>query len=213
MSKILIIEDDKNTVKALKELLGEHTIYWSENGQDAIKEMKKQKIDLVILDLMLPQLNGIELLKQKIFDEIPVIAVTAKNEIESEVKCYELGIRNYIRKPFEPRVLKTIIENILNPIRETKIKYRNIEVDLLKKTVSKDRKNIELTPKEYNLLVFLLQNIDIALFRQEILDYVWGIDEEIETRTVDVHIQKLRKKLNLEKEIISISKVGYRLEK
>lgn len=215
MSKILIVEDDLLISKAMDEILDNHKIFHAYDGQTALNMINSNHFDLILLDLMLPKLNGIEIVKNISLDIIPtIIVISAKTDLQSELDCYKLGIRNYIYKPVEYIKLKTIVESVLNPNSQKGIlKYKNIKLDLSKKQVFLDNTLIPLTPKEYQLFNLLYKKQGQTICRDEILDEIWGIECDINTRVVDVNIQKLRSNLNLEKEIVTVSKVGYRLEK
>lgn len=214
MSKILVIDDEIEIFENIKIILKEHTIKYANNAEEALKILEKEHIDLIILDIMLPVMDGIEFLEKTIYINIPTIAVSGIDDTFIRQKCYKLGIMNFITKPFENNELRAIVEGILNPIKkETKIKYKNIQIDLSKKEVKINTKTVELTPKEYNVFVYLIKHQDIAVSREDILNNVWNDNFEIETRTVDVTIANIRKKLKLKNEIKTVSKVGYLLEK
>lgn len=214
MSKILIVEDDILIAKAIAEVLNNYKIFHAYDGETALNMINTKHFDLILLDLMLPKLNGIEIIKNISLDIVPtIIAISAKTDLESELDCYKLGIRNYIYKPVENIKLKTIVESVLNPKSQKRIlKYKNIKLDLSKNQVFLDNILIPLTPKEYQLFNLLYKKQGQTISREQILDEIWGIDCVIDTRVVDVNIQQLRKNLNLAKEIVTVSKVGYRLE-
>lgn len=214
MSKILIVEDDILIAKAMARVLNNYKISHAYDGETALNMINTNHFDLILLDLMLPKLNGIDIIKNISLDIIPtIVTISAKTDLQSELTCYELGIRNYIHKPVEYIKLKTIVESILNPISKNNIlKYKNIKLDHYKKQVFLDDTLILLTPKEYQLFNLLYKHKGQTISREQILDEIWGIECNIDTRVVDVNIQKLRKNLNLDKEIVTVSKVGYRLE-
>lgn len=214
MSKILIVEDDVLIAKAMARVLNNYKVFNAYDGETALNMINSNHFDLILLDLMLPKLDGIDIIKNISLDIRPtIITISAKTDLQSELTCYELGIRNYIHKPVEYIKLKTIVESILNPISQKSIlRYKNIKLDLFKKQVFLDNALICLTPKEYQLFYLLYKNQGQTISREQILDEIWGIECTIDTRVVDVNIQKLRKNLNLDKEIVTVSKVGYRLE-
>lgn len=214
MPKILIVEDDVLIAKAMARVLNNYKVFNAYDGETALNMINSNHFDLILLDLMLPKLDGIDIIKNISLDIRPtIITISAKTDLQSELTCYELGIRNYIHKPVEYIKLKTIVESILNPISQKSIlRYKNIKLDLFKKQVFLDNALICLTPKEYQLFYLLYKNQGQTISREQILDEIWGIECTIDTRVVDVNIQKLRKNLNLDKEIVTVSKVGYRLE-
>lgn len=217
MIKILIVEDDKNIATLIKDTLklANYNADNCYNGKIAINQIEEKEYDIIILDIMLPELDGFEIMEKIKNRNIPVIFVSAKEDIESVIKGLKMGAQDYIRKPFEPMELLVRIENILKRLdkQEKEYQYKDIKIDTSKRSVKKGEEEIALTLKEFQLLELLIKNINIALSREEILNRVWGISAEIETRTVDYHIQQLRKKLGLKEEIVTVNKIGYRLEK
>lgn len=176
--------------------------------------IEQNRYDLILLDVMLPKANGYELMEYIRPLEIPVIFITAKCTVSDKVKGLKLGADDYLVKPFEIVELLARVEAVLRRYNKTenKIVLGDVVVDTQSRTVMKNGKNIELTMKEYQLLLLFAQNRHIALFRETIFEKVWESDYMGDTRTVDLHVQRLRKKLGWEKEIKAIYKVGYRLE-
>ncbi len=215
MCKILIVEDDKNICQLITDTLSlnENLLTSCVNdGEKALEKLESEIYDLIILDIMIPKINGFDVFEKIKNLEIPVIFLTAKTDIESKIKALRNGAQDYITKPFEPLELLARVELRLKKQKNT-IKYKDITINIKERTVLQNNKKIDLAPKEYELLLLLIQNTGYALSREYILKTVWDIDTLIETRTIDYHIQQLRKKLNLKNEIIAINKVGYRLEK
>lgn len=214
MAKILIVEDEKNISTLIKDTLnlGNYETDCAFDGEEALKKIKDYQYDLLILDIMLPKLDGFQVIQHIQNKQIPIIFLSAKDDVATIVKGLKSGAQDYMTKPFEPLELLARIELRLGKQEKIK-KYKQIEIHLEERTVYLQSQKIDLTPKEYDLLVLLLQNIDKALTREEILDKVWEINTEIETRTVDYHIQQLRRKLDLKNDIITVSKIGYRLER
>ncbi len=217
MNKILIVEDEiaiSDLIKIELEMKGYkcETVY---DGEKAADYLESKKYDLVLLDIMLPNVDGYELLKYiKQISEIPVIFLTAKNQTIDKINGLNLGADDYVTKPFEVRELIARIEAVLrryNKVNETQ-KIYNIEVNVVARTVKKDGKEVSLTPKEFDLLELLIQNKNFALYRETMFEKVWGEDFEFETRTLDLHIQRLRKKLDLKDKIKTVYKIGYMLE-
>ena len=170
--------------------------------------------DMAVVDIMLPGKNGFALMEDFKKKDIPVIYLTAKDDVASKVKGLKLGAEDYMVKPFEMLELLVRIEKVLERTGRARkvLTIRNIMVDMQSHQVYKDGLPVSLKPMEYDLFVLLLQNKNIALGREELLKRVWGEDYLGESRTVDVHIGQLRKKLELYDEIRTIPKLGYRLE-
>lgn len=216
-NKILVIEDDQ----AIAELLcmnltaaGYETAAaydWEEAQQ--LLECHKDA-DLALVDIMLPGKDGFALMETFRKRKLPVIFLTARGDVASKVKGLRLGAEDYMVKPFEVLELLVRIEKVLERTGRAKkiLAIRDVEVDTAQHLVKKGGCPVSLKPMEYDLLVLLLQNRNVALGREEILNRVWGADFLGESRTVDVHIGQLRKKLGLFEEIHTIPKLGYRLE-
>lgn len=213
---ILIIEDDysiANLIKTYVSMVG-YEASIATNGECALRMLKEEKYSIVLLDLMLPHISGEEILEHIKRIGIPIIVISAKSSLTERVKLLRAGADDYITKPFESADLTARIEAVLRRYEKGSavLQFNDVEVDENKHKVKKNSQIIDLTPKEYDLLCFFLKNRDKALVKEEILNKVWGTDSYIETRTVDVHVQRLRKKLNLHDEIKTITKVGYILE-
>ncbi len=204
--KILIVEDDKHIAQLVKYNL-EKSGFACEvaiTGEDALSILDKQFKDLVILDLMLPRMNGFEACKRikndKKLESIPVIMLTAKNEEVDRIIGFELGVDDYIVKPFSPRELVLRIKAILNrgkpksSIKEI-LNVNTLKVDCPSCKVTIDQKKIKLTAMEFKLLVTLIKQKGRVQSRDRLLDDVWNLDANVTTRTVDTHIKRLRQKL------------------
>lgn len=215
MKRILVVEDEENISKLISDTLslGGYTVECAFDGELAVKKIQEGDFSLVILDIMLPKLDGFEVMEKINKKVIPVIFLSAKDDVSTIVKGLQEGGVDYMTKPFEPLELLARVELRIKEQTSQIYRYKDITVNDEERCVSKDNQKIALTPKEYDLFLLLLKNIGIALSRDTILDKVWGINEEIETRTVDYHIQQLRKKLNLKNEINTVNKIGYRIEK
>ena len=215
MAYILVAEDEQAIndliYKNLK-LVG-HTVEQAFDGAQALERIKENSYDLVLLDIMMPQLSGLEV-KKLIPTEIPVIFVTAKLSVSDQLVGLGLGADDYITKPFDILVLLARVENILRRTKKnsTVFNIKDCRIDLNSRTVTKDGVEVVLTLQEFNLLEALVLNRNFALSRDKLLQLAWGYDYMGDTRTVDVHIQKLRKKLDLQNEIATVYKYGYRLE-
>ena len=214
--KILVVEDEapiRDLVSINLQLVG-YEVFTAEDGIIAQEFLEKQKVDLILLDVMIPGIDGFSLIEKIKKHNIPVIFVTAKESVLDRVKGLRLGADDYIIKPFETIELLARIEVVLRRYNKNKqiIKFKNIEVDTEQRIVNLNNKEVYLTVKEYELLVLLLQNKNMALSRDQILERVWGFEYGGETRTVDIHIQRIREKLDLKNNIKTVFKVGYRLE-
>ena len=214
MDKILIVEDEiaiNDLIKLNLELVG-YTCEQVFDGEAAILACDQQKFDLVILDIMLPKLSGFEV-KQRIND-VPVIFLSARSGINDKLTGLKLGADDYIVKPFE---ILELVERVRAVIRRTKgvtavVEFDDVVVDLSAKTVFKGGEQIFLKPKEFDLPEALINNRNLALSRDRLINLVWEFDYEGESRTVDVHVQRLRQKLGLENRLKTVYKTGYRLE-
>lgn len=211
MSKILIVEDELNISKLIEDTLAlaNYQTETSFDGEDALNKITNNKYDLILMDIMLPKMDGFEILEKLGKDDTPIIFLSAKNDVPTIVRGLKKGI-DYMTKPFEPLELLARIE--LRIGKDEKIyRYKDILVDDEKREIYKNGTIVNLSPKEYELLLIFLKNVDKVVTKEELLNKIWGIYAEIETRTVDYHIGELRKKLGLRKDLITISRVGYRL--
>lgn len=174
----------------------------------------KGNYDLILLDVMLPGKDGFEIIEEIRGREVPVIFLTAKSDVNDKVRGLRSGADDYIAKPFEAIELLARVEAVLRRAHknENVLKFRNIVADLDGRQVTLDGKPVTLTPREFSLLVFFMQNVNMAISREQLLSAVWGYSYMGENRTVDVHINLLRKKLGLHGALVTIPKVGYRLE-
>ena len=224
--KILIVEDEKDIVKMLEYNLkkeGFRTIS-AQDGEDALEYAIREHPDLIILDLMLPGMDGLEVCKELKKETktalIPMIMLTAKAQESDKVVGLELGADDYVTKPFSPRELIARIKAVLRRAKEKDklpevLRLGDLVIDLSKIAVSVKDKPVELTAKEFELLKTLIKAKGRVLSRDYLLDTIWGFDHavEIQTRTVDVHIRTLRKKLKSEaKHIVTVKNYGYRFE-
>lgn len=214
MANILIVEDEftiNELIKRNLQLVG-HTCFCVYDGKVALEEMQKDKYDLILLDVMLPERDGFSLLEHE--NRTPTIFLTAKDSLVDRIKGFSLGADDYITKPFEMLELTARVEAVLRRTKKnTKIfELENVRVEFDGHLVYRNQQMVDLTPKEYELLEVLITNRNIALSRDKLLELVWEYDFEGDCRTVDVHIQKLRKKLGWEDCIKTVYKLGYRLE-
>ncbi|MGC2871703.1 response regulator transcription factor [Ihubacter sp. mB4P-1] len=216
MANILVVEDEKsiNDLIVMNLKLAGHTCRQAFDGRQAQALFREQQPDLVLLDVMLPCGDGFSLMEQKVFGDKPVIFLTAKNGTTDKVKGLNLGADDYITKPFEAVELLARVGAVLRRTgsgqRVFQIGQTTIYLD--RRTALVDGEQAMLTNREFELLEVLIENRNLALSREQLLDLAWGYDYFGDTRTVDVHITKLRKKLKLEDAIKTIYKHGYRLE-
>lgn len=216
MIDILIVEDEESISNLIKISLTQagYNCYTAYDGEIALEKIRKNKYDLILLDVMLPKIDGFEIMNYIKELRIPVIFITAVSNIDNKVKGLKLGADDYITKPFDIYELLARVEVVLRRNNKTsnKIVYKNIEIDVTSHIVKKDKKIVDLTKKEFDLLLLLLRNKNVALYREVIYERIWGDEFFGDTRTVDLHIQRIRKKLNLDSEIKTVYKIGYRFE-
>ena len=214
--KILIVEDEKPISDLIKMSLlseGYHCtcVY---DGQEAADIIENATFDLILLDIMLPQIDGYELLQYIKFYHMPVIFITAKTDLNDRVKGLKAGAEDFISKPFEIIELLARVEAVLRRFDKAVniIVFNDIRIDTQSRIVTKNSVSINLTAKEFDLLLYLSRNKNKALYRSQIYAEVWGSEYLGDSRTVDLHIQRLRKKLSLENILVPVYKIGYRLE-
>jgi len=216
-NRILVVEDDESISKVIQKNLVStgYAVAAFDDGEKAAKTLDTDAdFDLALLDIMLPGLDGFELMGYMKHHDIPVIYLTAKADLDSKVRGLRDGAEDYIVKPFEILELLVRIEKVLERTGKMQQVFdvAGLEINILERSVRKNGQEIALKPMEFDLLVMLVKNKNIALSRERLLHGVWGVDFVGETRTVDVHIGQLRKKLGLADSIKTISKIGYRLE-
>lgn len=214
--RVLIIEDDPHIAKMLQASLSivHYDSKWCDNGDEALPLLLSGKFDLALLDVMLPERDGFELMEQAKNCPTPVIFLTARQDVTDRVKGLRLGAEDYIVKPFETVELLARIDVVLRRTHRTQaiLTYGDITLNLEKHTVQKAGQSIALTPKEFDVLAFFMQHLDIAITRNRLLAAIWGYEFAGESRTVDIHVQQVRRKLGLQDCLITIPKLGYRLE-
>ena len=215
MARILIVEDEKliNTlVKKNLELVG-HTCVSVFDGESVFDEMEKQAFDLILLDIMLPKLDGFQVI-QEMNKNIPVIFLTARGAVQDRIKGLNLGADDYIVKPFDMMELQARVESVLRRTYKSDrlFEFGNVKVDLASREVFFKGKLVDFAPQEFLLIEALIMNRNIALSRDKLLEIAWGYDFGGDTRTVDVHIHNIRKKLCWDDAVKTVYKLGYRLE-
>jgi len=213
---ILIVEDEKpisNLIRLSLKKAG-YDCTCAFDGAEAADILEQRRFDLILLDVMLPEIDGFSLMEYIRPMEIPVIFLTAKNAVNDRVKGLELGAEDYLVKPFEIIELLARVNVVLRRYNKTAAELRvgGLVIDTQAMLVSRDGETISLTPKEYELLLLFARNPGIALYRETIYERVWKEDFPYGSKTVDLHVQRLRKKLGWEDILHAVPKVGYRLE-
>ncbi|MDE7252621.1 MAG: response regulator transcription factor [Acetatifactor sp.] len=215
MLKILIAEDEEPIANLIRINLTRagYQCVWAPDGNKAADLMMNENFSLVLLDIMLPEINGYELMEYAKRLDIPVIFITALGSTEHKVKGLKMGADDYLPKPFEIVELLARVEAVLRRYQkvETTFTIDNVFVDTLSHVVRVDGEEVQLTVKEFELLLLFARNRNIALYREMIYENVWGGEYGGQSRTVDLHVQRLKKKLHWEDKIIAVYKVGYRL--
>ncbi len=218
---VLVVDDESRMRKLIKDFLvqKDFNVIEAQDGEEALNifEEKQNEIKLILLDVMMPKLDGWSVLRQiRQTSNVPIIMLTARGEEQDELFGFELGVDEYISKPFSPKILVARVEAIL---RRTKEKQNNVEdyggiiIDSDGRTVKVDEKNVEMSLREYELLKYLVDNQGIALSRDKILNNVWNYDYYGDSRTIDSHIKKIRHKLGKKgKYIETMRGVGYKFE-
>ena len=216
MTKILIVEDEKPISKLIEMSLTSagYACTCVYDGMTAADLLEEHRYDLVLLDIMLPGASGYELMDYIRPMDIPVIFLTAKTSVADRVKGLRLGADDYLGKPFEIIELLARVESVLRRYHKTEevLEAGDLVIDVVSRVVKKNGEVVNLTKKEFDLLVMFVQNRNIALFREKIYEHVWESEYTGDSRTVDLHVQRLRRKVGWEDKIKPVYKVGYRLE-
>lgn len=222
MAKILAVDDEakiRMIIKEYAEFEG-HEVSEAGDGIEAVEMVKKENFDIIIMDVMMPRLDGYSACKeiQKI-KKIPVIMLSARGEEYDKLFGFEIGVDDYVVKPFSPKELMARIRAVLNRANASKnvedvITYKGLEINFTAREVKIDGQKVSMTPKEYDLLFYLVKNMNIALSREKLLEEVWGFDFYGDDRTVDTHIKMLRNSLGEYRNlIVTLRGMGYKFEK
>ena len=222
MYKILVVDDEpkiREVIREYAEFSGSEVVE-AEDGMSAIGLCKLNDYDLIIMDVMMPKLDGFSACKEiKKIKDVPVIMLSARGEEYDKLFGFELGVDDYIVKPFSPKELMARINAVLSRFKaashsnQTTLKFDGLEINIPARTVSVDGKKVELTPKEYDLLFYLVENKNIALSRDKLLSDIWGYDFFGDDRTIDTHIKNLRNSLGPYRDyIVTLRGVGYKFE-
>ncbi len=216
MIKILIVDDEK----PICDLIHIHLSaagYHCESVQDglsAIDRIERENFDLILLDIMLPGADGFDIMEYIRPLQIPVIFITAKNDVRDKVRGLKLGAEDYLVKPFDMVELAARIEVVLRRFHKTEsvLQAGDVTVDLEARKVTRAGQPVVLTNKEYGLLVLFIQNKNVALFKEKLYEKVWEDEYIADSRTLELHVQRLRRKMGWENNLVAVYKVGYRLE-
>jgi len=216
MIKIFIVEDEKPISDLLRMSLTKagYECSCAFDGLEAADILESERFDLILLDVMLPGADGFELMEYIQHLDMPVIFITAKNMVEDRVRGLKMGAEDYIVKPFEIIELLARVETVLRRYNKLgrMIEIAGLSIDTRSMVVRRDGEEIPLTRKEYELLLLFARNPGTALYRETIYERVWGSDYFGDSRTIDLHVQRVRKKAGWEDKLQSVYKVGYRLE-
>lgn len=216
MIKILIVDDEKSICDLIDINLSAagYQCRTVQDGMKAIDMIEAENYDLILLDIMLPGVDGYDIMEYIRPLKIPVIFITAKHEVKDRVKGLKLGAEDYLVKPFDVVELVARVEVVLRRYNKTEsiLTAGDVVVDLDARTVTRAGRQVVLTNKEYGLLVLFISNKNIALFRENLYEKVWGDEYLADSRTLDLHVQRLRRKMGWEDNLVAVYKVGYRLE-
>jgi len=214
--KVLIVEDEQPIRDLIALHLSEagYKCQTAADGAVGVRKIENEKFDLILLDIMMPEIDGYELLEYIRPLDIPVIFVTAKHTLQDKVKGLRLGADDYLVKPFDMIELLARIETVLRRYHKTerRARYGDVEIDFEAHRVTKSGQPIYLTAKEFGLLALFVKHKNIALFRELLYERVWENEYDGDSRTVDLHVQRLRRKLGWDNVLVTVHKVGYRLE-
>lgn len=220
MFKILVVDDEekiREVIKTYAEFEG-HTVVEAVDGIDAVEKAREQDFDVIVMDIMMPRLDGFSAYKEiKKTKNIPVLMLSARGEEYDKLFGFEIGIDDYVVKPFSPKELMARLNVIVTrnkKLNDNRImEFEGLKIDLDGRSVSVDGERVDLTPKEYELLTYLAKNKNIALSREQLLNQVWGYDFYGDDRTVDTHIKMLRNSIkHYRKFIVTVRGVGYKFE-
>lgn len=216
MIKILIVDDEMPICDLIDMNLSAagYSCVAVQDGLSAIDEIEKNTFDLVLLDIMLPGADGYDVMEYIRPYKVPVIFISAKHEVKDRVRGLKLGADDYLIKPFDVTELLARVEAVLRRYNKTDkiITLSDVEIDVDARRVTRGGSPIPLTSKEFDLMLLFVENRNIALFRENLYERVWDDEYLANSRTLDLHVQRLRKKLGWEKNLVAVYKVGYRLE-
>lgn len=219
MLRVLVVDDEAKIREVVKEYgkVSGYEVDEANNGIDAIEMVKRNEYDCIILDIMMPELDGFSACKRiKDIKDMPIIMLSARQEEDDKLFSFDMGVDDYVTKPFSPKELMARIKAVCerhNIHSNSKYVYDGLTVDVEGRNVYIDEEKITMTPKELDLLIYLIENKNIALSREKLLKAVWNSNNYVDDRTVDTHIKMLRKDLaSYQKYIVTIRSVGYKFE-
>jgi len=222
MFKVLVVDDEEKIREVIREYaeFEGHTVFEAKDGIEAINICKKEDFDVIVMDIMMPKLDGFSAYKEiRKMKDIPVLMLSARGEEYDKLFGFEIGIDDYVVKPFSPKEVMARLNVIVNRNAKAnkkdnqKLKFDGLEIDLVGRNVYVDGIKIEMTPKEYDLLFYLVKNRNIALSRNKILNEVWGFDFFGDDRTVDTHIKMIRNSIGIYRDfIVTLRGFGYKFE-
>ncbi len=216
MIKILVVDDEKPICDLIDMNLSAAGYFCKtvQDGLKAIDIIEKEDFDLILLDIMLPGADGFDIMEYIRPLQIPVIFITAKNDVRDKVRGLKLGAEDYLAKPFEVVELLARVEVVLRRYQKnvSLLQAGDVTVDTEARVATKAGKPVVLTNKEFGLLVLFIQNKNIALFKEKLYEKVWHDEYIADSRTLELHVQRLRKKMGWEKNLVAVYKIGYRLE-
>lgn len=221
MEKLLIVDDEEKIREVLREY-GEfegYEIAEASDGMEAVNLCKTMDFDLIVMDIMMPKLDGYSAIKEiRKHKDIPVLMLSARGEEYDKLFGFEIGIDDYVTKPFSPKEVMARIKAIINrnqnkEVKNKRLVFKGLEIDFDGRNVYVDGQKVEMTPKEYDLLFYMVKNRNIALSREKLLNEIWGFDFYGDDRTVDTHIKMLRSSLGPYREfIVTLRGLGYKFE-
>lgn len=220
MYHILVVDDEPKIREMIKKYaeFENYKVTEAQDGMEAVDLCRSVDFDLIIMDVMMPELDGFSAAREILkFKDIPIIMLSARGEEYDKIHGFEVGVDDYVVKPFSPRELMMRINAVINRSQKTVKKdigdFGGLKIDFTARVVTVDGQKVELSPKEYDLLVYLAKNANIALTRDKILNNVWGYDFYGDDRTLDTHIKLLRSRLGKYRDhIVTLRGVGYRFE-
>ncbi len=216
MIKILIVDDERAICDLIDMNLTSAGYYCKsvQDGLEALDLIETEQFDLILLDIMLPGADGYDIMEYIRPLKIPVIFITAKHEVKDRVKGLKLGAEDYLVKPFDVVELIARVEVVLRRFHKTQklLQAGDVVVDTEARKVTKAGKPVVLTNKEYGLLLLFMRNKNVALFKETLYEKVWGDEYIADSRTLELHVQRLRRKMSWENNLVAVYKVGYRLE-
>lgn len=222
MPKLLVVDDEqkiRNVVREYAEFDG-YEVDEAVDGMDAVAKAKENEYDLIVMDIMMPRLDGFSACKEiRKFKQVPMIMLSARGEEYDKLFGFELGIDDYVVKPFSPKELMARIAAVMKRVNcsgpeQSVFRYQGLEINFTAREVTIDGERVAMTPKEYDLLFYLVKNMNIALSREKLLEEVWGYDFYGDDRTVDTHIKMLRNSLGEYRYlIVTLRGMGYKFDK